>query len=332
MIKLIDLYSGNSFSAGQLKMEGYSGVIFKAGQGAWADVPRYHPEWWTQARDAGLLTGWYWLIDSRHHSSAHIDEIKKFKVLEDIGELGFWIDVEKPRVSMTENDYWQTPFAGHQNVIDFAYLLTLEGITPGIYTGPGAYHLVMRDAPKTAHEYLSKFDLWTAQYPYKYVEGVSKPDIYGTWSKWTLWQYQEGIDINIFNGTDEEFQQKYGEVIKPPIGETGMYKGTVLVTNLNIRPSASTSASAIAKLYYNDKVEADIVEQGWWKLKKITRGTADIPLPAPVCYAYEGSTKGYIRTDSVDVVTPPAEGDVNVVVNISAGITTVTVNGTEYHK
>lgn len=305
MIKLIDLYSGNSFSPGQLKMDGYSGIIFKAGQGSWADVPRYHLEWWKQAKDAGFLVGWYWLCDSRYHSSAHMDEINKFRLLEDIGELGFWIDVEKPRISMTEAEYWNTPFAGHANLIDFAYLLTLTGIKPGIYTGPGAYNLVCRDAPKTAHDYLAQFDLWTAQYPYNYVDGVSKPDLYGSWKNWTFWQYREGPDVNIFNGTDEEFVARFGNVIQPPIGETGMYKGTVITSGLNIRPMPNTSQPTLGKLFLNDKIEAVSVDLGWWKLSKITRAGNDIPLPAPDCYAYEGGTKGYIRTDAV--INPPTD-------------------------
>ena len=42
MIKLIDVYSGNDRTDfAQLVSEGYTGIIFKAGQGGWADVPRY---------------------------------------------------------------------------------------------------------------------------------------------------------------------------------------------------------------------------------------------------------------------------------------------------
>ena len=331
MIKLIDLYSGNDFNPGQIKMDGYSGVIFKAGQGSWADVPRYKPEWWKMAKDAGFLVGWYWLCDSRYHSSAHIDEMNKFKIFQDVGELGLWIDVEKPRISMSETEYWATRYAGHTNLIDFAYLITLNGITPGIYTGPGAYNLVMRDAPKTAHDYLAQFDLWTAQYPYKYEEGVSKPSLYGSWKEWTLWQYREGPDVNIFNGTDEEFIEKYGEVHEPIPGGEDVYKGTALTT-LNIRPTASTAQPSLGKLQAGDKLGASSVTNGWWKLTSITRGSTNVPLPAAECYAYEGSNKSYIRTDSVVVDPPPPADteDVKVVVDIVDGVTTVTVNGIPY--
>ena len=305
MRKVIDLYGFNEFNPGQIKMDGYSGVIFKAGQGAWADVPRTHPEWWQQAKDFGLLRGWYWLCDSRYHSSAHIDEMNKFKIFDDVGELGLWIDVEKPVISMTETDYWKTRYAGHQNLVDFAYLITLQGITPGIYTGPGAYSLVARDAPKQTHDYLAQFPLWTAQYPFNYQEGISKPSLYGSWKTWTLWQWREGPDVNIFNGTDEEFDARFGVVSTPPTGDPSMYQGTVTTSQLNIRPGASTAQASIGKLNYGDKIEASVVETGWWKLTKITRGTTNMPLPAEICYAYEGATKGYIRTDAI--VEPPVD-------------------------
>lgn len=298
MRKLIDLYSFNDFNPGQIRMDGYSGVIFKAGQGAWADVPRVHPEWWKMAQDFGLLRGWYWLCDSRHHSSSHIEEMLKWKIFDDVGELGLWIDVEKPIISMSESDYWKTPFAGHQNLIDFSYLITLQNVSPGIYTGPGAYSLVMRDAPKEKHDYLSQFPLWTAQYPYKYEEGVSKPSLYGSWKTWTLWQYREGPDVNIFNGTDDEFDSRFGSISIPPTGEPAMYQGTVLVSQLNIRPQSNTSQPKIGQLNLDDKIEASAIENGWWKLMRITRGNVNVPLPAPICYAYEGATHGYIRLDA----------------------------------
>jgi len=323
-VKFVDLYSGNNFLPGQVKMDGFNGVIFKAGQGGWADVPRYRKEWWQQAKDAELLVGWYWLCDSRHHSSEHIDEMRKFKIFDDIGELGLWVDVEKPKIAMTETDYWKTKYAGHENVIDFTYLITREGIKPGIYTGPGAYSLVMRDAPKTAHDYLAQFDLWTAQYPYIYTE-ASKPSLYGSWTKWNFWQWREGPDVNIYNGTDEEFYSRYGST-QEPTGEKSMYKGTVLISSLNIRPSASVSQPKIAQLLLNDKIEAFAKIKGWWRLSKIFRNGAEIPLPAMECYAFEGDTGGYIRTDSF-TDTPPVGEDVVIGVTISNGVTqSVSVN------
>ena len=227
MIKIIDTYSNGEFNPSKWVSEGYSGVIFKAGQGEWADVPRYHPEWWQQAKDAGLKRGWYWLVDSRHYSANHLDEMDKFNLFADLGELGLWADVEKPVISMTESDYWKTPYAGSANVVDFVYLIRQRGYKIGIYTGPGAFDLICGGASQTRKDYLAECELWTAQYPYNYVEGVSQPDLYGSWKTWTWWQWREGPDVNKFNGTDEEFAIKYGGTTPPPTGEPMNYKITV---------------------------------------------------------------------------------------------------------
>jgi hypothetical protein len=253
-IKFIDLYSDNPFDPAKLIAEGYIGVVFKAGQGAWADIPRYCSDWWELARQYSLKRGWYWLCDSRHKSADHITEMKKFHIFESVGELGLWVDIEKPVISMTERDYWKTQFAGYKNLIDFCYLITQEKVTPGIYTGPGAYELVMRGAPKTAHDYLSQFKLWTAQYPWIYVPGISKPSLYGSWKKWTWWQYREGPDVNLYNGTLDQFEAEYvGGVVLPPeppqitpTGDTSMsvtVKGTAK-TALNIKKVSGGGAIA----------------------------------------------------------------------------------------
>lgn len=320
MIKIIDIYSSNSFNSFDLLANGYRGVIFKAGQGAWADVPRYQPDWWQAAKAAGLMRGWYWLVDSRYPSANHLDEMDKFKVFDDLGELGLWADVEKPRISMTETEYWKTPYAGYRNVVDFVYLIRQRGHRIGTYTGPGAFSLIFQGAPQSALTYMAETPLWTAQYPFNYVEGVSKPSLYGKWTDWTLWQWREGPDVNIFNGSDEEFYKFFDGFTgatapeptpiptpQPPEGGT-VYTGTVIVTELNIRPTADTSQTSLGKLKQNDVVEASGVVAGWWKLTKITRGGVNVALPAAECYAYEGASKGYIRTEAA-----PSTGSLPVI-------------------
>jgi GH25 family lysozyme M1 (1,4-beta-N-acetylmuramidase) len=259
-IKFIDLYSGNDpFKPEKIMADGYTGVIFKAGQGSWADCPRYRKDWWQRAKDAGLLVGWYWLCDSRYHSSMHIHEMEAWKIFNDVGQLGLWVDMEKPMIAMTETTYWKTPYAGYKNVVDFVYLLHGKGINPGIYTGPGAYELIMRGAPKSAHDYLAQHKLWTAQYPYVYIPGISKPKLYGSWQAWEFWQYQEGPDINIFNGTDQQFYLSYGgyvspnpppepPVIIPPVGATPMYKGVAKQAPVNVKPMDGSSTLAQLQL------------------------------------------------------------------------------------
>lgn len=212
MIKIVDTYSGNRLELDKWKAEGYVGVIFKAGQGEWPDVPRVHPDWWGLAKEAGFRRGWYWLADSRYHSSNHIKAMQTHGILADTGELGLWIDVEKPVIAWTEAQYFATKYHGYKNVQDIVYLCTQNGVKPGIYTGPGAYELVTRDAPQSAHDYFALFDLWTAQYPYIYTEGVSKPKLFGAWKDWTWWQFREGPDVSNFNGTEEQFLVKYPNI------------------------------------------------------------------------------------------------------------------------
>ena len=215
MIKLIDTYSNGQFEPSLWKSQGYSGVIFKGGQGGWADVPRVHPEWKEIAESCGLLYGFYWVCDSRYKSSYHIDEMKKYNIFSDVGKLGLWVDVEKPVITMTEAEYWKSPYSGHKNLVDFVYQIRQNGVSPGIYTGPGAFDLVCRDAPKSAKDYLAECPLWTAQYPFVYVQDVSKPTLYGSWTNWRYWQYREGPDINIYNGTDAEFLKMVGGDVIP---------------------------------------------------------------------------------------------------------------------
>lgn len=82
-----------------------------------------------------------------------------------------------------------------------------------------------------------------------------------------------------------------------------MVTGKLIVAELNIRPTADTTKPAIGKLKMGDILEADSVKNGWWLVKKITRAGVNIPLPTPVCYAYEGVTRNYIQTLSSS--TPP---------------------------
>lgn len=264
-IKVIDTYSNGEFAPAKWVGEGYSGVIFKAGQGAWADVPRYRPDWWVIAKSYGLLRGWYWLCDSRQHSSAHINEMEKFGIFRDLGELGLWVDVEKPMISMTEATYWKTKYAGHTNLVDFAYLLELRGVVPGIYTGPGAYELVTRKASKSYHDYLGKFDLWTAQYYNNYIPGVSKPRLYGSWKKWVWWQWREGPDINIFNGTAEEFAEKYATNVPSTPGEGDeMVYQTSSSYVMSLREEASVTSPKIGSIPANEAIFGDSI----WRVAK----------------------------------------------------------------
>ena len=80
--------------------------------------------------------------------------------------------------------------------------------------------------------------------------------------------------------------------------------GEVIVPDLNIRPSAGTAQASLGKLKQYDLIEASEEVNGWWKLTSIKRGGQQIPLPASVCWAYEGLKNGYIRNLSMPAPDP----------------------------
>jgi hypothetical protein len=107
---------------------------------------------------------------------------------------------------------------------------------------------------------------------------------------------------------------------EPPTGEPTMptFLGEVIAYELNIRPVAGTTQAAIGKLKKFDRVEASEEINGWWKLTKITRAGVNVPLPGPVCFAYEGDNNGYIT----DLTPPPSPADdkpVKVTIQLQSG-------------
>lgn len=208
-IKVIDLHSEAKFDPAQLVRDGYTGVIFKGGQGQLADVPRVHPEWRGLAHGNGLDVGWYWIPDSRYAPEGQKAAIKSTFPTAYFDELGLWLDCEKPRIDMTDEQYHKTPFAGWPLVESLARgVMAYSGRLPqGIYTAPGAFKLIFTyyGCPKPVLDWFAQMLLWTAQYPWLYVPRVSRPSLYGSWRAWTFWQWREGPDVDLFNGGIEDY-------------------------------------------------------------------------------------------------------------------------------
>ena len=267
MIKIIDIYSGNEWwNPYNAVAEGYSGVIFKAGQGTWPDVPRVKKEWFSEARAAGLKVGWYWLVDSRYKASAQVKACRE-ATGDDYGELGLWADCEKPVLAWKESVYWKSAYPGLANIVDFIYLFEKQlGIRVGVYTSPGFWKTVTQ-RPNQAHiDYLSKSKLWTAQYPWVYVDGISKPTMYGKWDKWTFWQHRERPDVNKYNGTWDEFDAEFSGdtvVIQPPVVNED-YRYVSARAGLILRDSPA--GARIKALKYNTRVRVIDTVDGWCKI------------------------------------------------------------------
>jgi len=218
-IKLIDLYSGNDeihFSFDKIALEGYSGVIFKAGQGEWPDVPRVKPTWWADAKKAGLQRGWYWLKDARHKSSLEFEALKKWTNL-DFGELGMWVDCEKPITTMKDRIYWTLPYSGYDDIYDLMVRIQdtkasfFNQNLPGIYTAPGFWKML--NVPAASARWFAQAPLWTAQYN----RFISKPTMYGAWTEAKIWQVSEGPDVNVWQGTDAEYKAFFKPLSDNPL-------------------------------------------------------------------------------------------------------------------
>lgn len=271
MVKLIDIYSGNEWWNPEKALgDGYSGVIFKGGQGKLSDVPRVKKNWAEDAHKAGLMVGWYWLMDSRYRPSEQVEVLRE-SLGDSLGELGIWVDCEKPVLSWKDAQYWKTPYAGLHNIVDFMYLLEKRtGIKANVYTSPGFWGTVAQRPKQSDLDYLSGTKLWTAQYPWIYVPGISKPTKYGPWEKWTLWQYKERPDINLYNGTDEEFYSEFNGVYIPPvIEEKPAY--TVLYVNAprGLLLRDAPSGEKIGSIRNRARVEVSDLVSGWYHIESI---------------------------------------------------------------
>ena len=315
MIKILDCYSGNSHDFAEALNGTFSGIIFKAGQGDWLDVPSIKPDWWKIAGDKGLLRGWYWVCDSRYRSSKHVEAIKRWrdaKKLDLNAELGLWSDVEYPYMSMTTAEYWKTPYAGHKNVVDFHYLLETNGINAGLYSADGVYNEIMKGASVADHDYLAKFRMWPANYPYIYIPGVSRPRMFGRWATWTFWQYHGNPDYSEFNGTEEQFYELFGGGVVPPIdpppGETMNYKITVnadATEEPNIRDTGGATLGNDIGNFHKGQVGygTEILESTLYRCLKVTQG-ADV---VGWIYDFWNGNPTYATIEEI-VDVPPVDG------------------------
>lgn len=204
------------------------GVIIRAGQGTWGDDMFHYS--WQNAKRMGLLRGSYFFFDSRYNPKRQAE--KYCSALEgDYGEMELWCDFE---------ERYGGDYTGWKNWYDF--MERIKAINPeaklGVYTG----YYYFNEFVKTddARAYFGQYPLWIANYN-------PSPLIPTAWKDYTYWQYTDSadgkqygsagleIDLNYFNGTEEEFYARYGaakpttpdisrEIIADYDGETVYYK------------------------------------------------------------------------------------------------------------
>jgi len=205
--QILDIYSGNRIDVEREVATRTDAVIVKAGQGQNWNYLRASQPTVNEFQALGIPVQYYWLVDARYSPESQKAAIKAaFPVDKWSGKLRLWLDCEKPVLSMPDWLYHKQKYA-YAGPIESVAQMLLASYGPqsvGIYTSPGAYRLIFGGASEARQKWFAQFPLWTAQYK------VGKPDVYGYWSKWLMWQYQESPDYSVWSGTDEEFDAFFG--------------------------------------------------------------------------------------------------------------------------
>ena len=179
-------------------------VIIRGGQNLWRDIA-FHISW-KNAKDAGLLRGAYWFYDSRANPKRQAEKFAEV-LGNDTGEMELWMDFE---------DRYGGDFGKQQDWYDFAERLKvlLPHKQLGVYTG---YYYWM-ERVTSINKYFAQYPLWLAWY------NPPPPLIPKDWKDWLYWQYTDNgdgkkygveshnIDLNFFNGSDEDFVNRYTKV------------------------------------------------------------------------------------------------------------------------
>ena len=191
-------------------------------------------------------------------------------------ELGFWVDVELESGAepLTRN-----------TVIE--YMTKAGSLVYGIYTGAWCWNPIMgKNNP------YSNIPLWVADYV------NSKPNLPYGWNNWKLWQYtssgrlqgySKNLDMNRFNGTEEQFQAWVGGDVEEPLPPEPPQDVEYYVDctgNLNIRTGAGMNYPATGKYAYAGmryKVY-EISNNNWYRIDDgwisgNTQWTQLIPVP-----------------------------------------------------
>ena len=185
------------------------GVIVKVGQGL-AEDPLFE-ESWKKSKAVGMLRGSYWFFDN-HIKPAQQAELYFALLGNDFGELPLCVDLESRKAGPYYK--WDSWF------VFLSRLRELVGEEKEILIYTGYYYWVENTKTKgisTAQlDWFDQFPLWIASYG-------DKPDIPKPWADYTFWQFTDHasgeeygveakeLDLSYFNGTQEEYQKRYGK-------------------------------------------------------------------------------------------------------------------------
>jgi GH25 family lysozyme M1 (1,4-beta-N-acetylmuramidase) len=224
-----------------------SAIVIRAGQNVWVDEQferNYH-----EATASGMFKGIYWFYDDRRSPGEQANVLVSILHGKHI-EMEVFID--------WENTYGGQ-FKGLQNVVAMMQAVERAGLDikgVGLYTG--YYWFISNSNAITnanQYAYLKARPLWEAWY----TSNPSNVLIPAPWSSLTDWQFgtpvvfwgqqTSELDMNWFNGSQQDFNQRYGGITPPPSG--GKMKGLMKNYTVNIRDALNV---AVGQLTVNDVV------------------------------------------------------------------------------
>ncbi len=181
------------------------GVILRCGQGSWED--RAYKTNRNNARAAGMITGNYFYYDNRYHPKRQAE--KWASIIDDNDKLGAWLDLEQDMAGEFKTyKHWY-------DCVQYFKQLKPE-VELGIYTRASYFNDPAFSIP--VNHSFRFMPLWVAHYN----QSVTRPDMPKGWTTWDFWQWtddypsegwgveSEEIDMNFFNGTEQEFIIRYG--------------------------------------------------------------------------------------------------------------------------
>lgn len=236
-------------------------VIIRVGQGRWVDEQFVRN--WTEARHAGIKRSCYWFYDDRVDPGTQAATLVGL-LSGDLPEMEIWCD--------WENSYGGA-FGGLRNVVAFMQRVEelLQGVRVGLYTGYYFFREhsnVLTNAAQ--YNYLKAHSLWLAWYTFN----ASLVLIPAPWTELLLWQrgtppigLRYGvrsieIDMNVYNGTQIQFDERYGgsSVPVPPSGGSMKQYKVIWTAGVARRSAPTTSNSSTTLPKYDFGQIVDVVE------------------------------------------------------------------------
>jgi GH25 family lysozyme M1 (1,4-beta-N-acetylmuramidase) len=252
------------------------GVIMKATQGKYYVDPTCAASY-AGAGLRGIPRGLYHFLEPNDISS----QVDNFIVqCEAVGALkdGKWL-AEIPPVLDVEYHPPKDGVVGQQLAAQVkAWLDMVEartGVRPMVYTSENFWNFLctpiywtqytengvvkydwITTGSATAPAWTPDYPLWTAQYPYTPDAQTEPARLPRGWNDWKLWQYSDDgemagiggrVDVNVFNGTKEEWYDFIGGEVTPPPQETTMNKVTIIANTINVRSAPDATIPNVVR-------------------------------------------------------------------------------------